>query len=869
MAPSSDVLEAKIRAAVIRTLTRCAPVKDAGTGQLSALDEFMWDVDRRDVAFRCAMSVCEEDSLKRRSVAELLLMYVVAFSPSEAVLEKLMEFCTRFTNTADSSCPFQALHDASDTIRKEYKLTVASSLHPDGQGAALTPVDVYRGLPDGGRPVAHYLQQQPMQPFVRDRNRRHYVLGAPSAKEWAAVAEEKNNPILERYPVRNAYHVARCKDYVDQRPMQCTEALMDQQLRVLQTYFDNYRSNPLITRATAFFIKMWCDAYVAKLPLISSKFLDGSASMMDDGANVLPPLRFVTISFTSILLRLMESEYFCVRCNVYDIILTFAMHLPLIDSQETFPGFTAALSNEVAYLTCLLVQRQVLLETTDERLLLAALKCCLVVLRRDQLCYLDHRSLKAFMNIGGLAQNHPHIFLMFTEALAVKLLRPDGQWEGTLEYEGRPNGGFAPLDESVLADMGWSVDDLLVLYLHCTSAASRLHMMCVLFAVAAHQVALQSSPKGPERNFPSPSLVARSAKALADLNFHWHLQSLVLYQSHRTYRELPSHISVDLGMKETREVKILVVAVVQQLVSIMERFHTLPSPMRRCLSVVTTMVEDPERNREVLRQLCGECCEGIPALLKDDACSQKMVATTLLTQVLRLSKPLFDSTGTHREEATQMLRAIMCHTSPRVRSIAPDVLGALWLLMRSQPAQAMGPFLVGVRLYLSHETSTANLLRLAHYLLDGLAADWSFHPSLDGDVYALLMGGHKVPLQSTVDALGVPVLWALYWGLRRGATVAAACRARLVVLSLLSSMSSYLCSNSTAQMTLWSKVMSDPYPPAALMGAQRVIRISGLTAYDKYEAAINEAQRAAKTSKLSNTYAMAVSIWERVEADSK
>jgi hypothetical protein len=864
MAPS-DVLEAKIRAAVIRTLTRSTPVKHAGGQELSALDEFMWDVDKRDVAFRCAMNVCEEDSLKRRSVAELLLMYVVAFAPSEALLEKLVEFCTKFRNPADSSCPFLALHSAAETIRKEYRIAQASATH-DGHGPALTPVDVYRGLPDGGRPVAHYLQQQPMQPSVRDRNRRHYVLGVPSAKEWAGVAEEKNNPILERYPVRNAYHVARCKDYVDQRGMHCSEALLEQQLRVLQTYFDNYRSHPLVARATSFFVKMWCDAYVAKLPLVSSKFIDGTC---DDDSAVLPPLRFVTVSFASTLLKLMESEYFCVRSHVYDMILTFAMHLPLMDSQDTFHGFTVALSNEVAYLLCLIVQRQVLLETTDERLLLASLKCCLVVLKREQLCCLDHRSLKAFLNLSGISHSHPHIYLLLTEAFAVKVLRPDGQWEGTLEYEGRPHCGFAPIDEAAVADVGWSLHDILSVYLNCTSAASRLHMMCVLFAIAAHQVALQSSPKTVERNTPSPALMARSAKALADLNFHWHLQALMLYQSHRTFRELPSHISVDLGMKETREVKLLVVAVVQQFVNIMERFHTLPSQMRRSLSVATTMVEDPERCREILRQLCAECKEGIPSLLKDDACSQRLVATTLLTQVLRLCKPLFDTSSADREEAIAMLRSITCHTSIKVRSIVPEVLGGLWFLMRSQPAQAMGPFLVGVRLYLSHETSTANLLRLAHHLLDGLAADWSFHPSLDGDVCSLLLHGHKVPLQSTVDTLGVPVLWALYWGLRRGAPMAAACRTRLVVLSLLSSVSSHLCSTSTAQMTLWSKVMSDPYPPAALIGAQRVMRIAGLAAYDKYEAAINDAQRAAKTSLLSNTYAMAVRIWERVETDTK
>lgn len=827
---------------------------------LSALDEFMWEPESRDVAFRVAMSLCDEDPQKRKSVAELLQTYVVAFSPSEGVLEKLLELCVRFRSLTDPVCAFRSLHEASETILGAYRSTFATASH--NASTALTPVDVYRGLPDGGRPVAHYLQQLPMQPPVRDRNRRHHVLAVPAVGEWSDVAEEMNTPILERYPVRNAYHVARCKDYVDQRPMHCTELLMDQQIRVLQTYYDNYRSNPLVSRATAFLIKLWCDAYVAKLPLTANAFLDRAPNTPPP---ILAPLRFVTTTFAATLLRLMESEYYCVRCHVYDMMLTFAMHLPLIDSQETFPGFTSALSLEVSYLLCIVVQRQVILDSTDERLLTAALKCALVVLRREHLCFLDHRVLKAFLNIAGIPQSHPHIYLLLTEALAVKLLRPDGQWDGALEFEG-PRCGFEPLDEVMLGDIGWTVDELLAVYLNGTSATSRLHVMCIVFAIAAHR-AMQAS-KGAERAVPSPSLMGRAAKALADISFHWHLHTLILYQSHRTLRELPSHISVDLGMKETREVKALVVAAVQHLVAMVERFHTLPPSMRRSMAAVTAQAEEQDRSRETLVNLCNECKEGIPALLKDDTSSLRFVASTLLVQALRLCKPMFDNPTGMRDEATVMLRAIACHSSPRVRVVMPDVLGALWFLMRSQPGQAAGPFLVAVRLYLQHETSTANLLRLAHYLLDGSSADWTFHPSLDGDVFALLLGGHKLPLQSSAEMIGVQVLWALYWGLRRGTSTAAASRARLVLLSLLSSMSADS-GNSMAQMSLWSKVMSDPYPPAALIGAQRMIRISGLAAYDKYEAAINEAQRAAKTSKLSNTYAMAVSIWERIEADKK
>lgn len=869
--PPADVLDATIRAALVRALTM-GNAAQLGNGRAdvgSVLDEYFLNVETREAAFRCAISLCEEDHHKRRSVAALLLTFVVGFTPSDATLSKICDLCSRLRNATDSACPFDALLTVTETL----KLRSPSGGLDGGSAKAATPFDLYRGLPDGGRVVPHYLQQAPMQPVVRERNRR--VVGIPqhSAKECADVAEAKNAALVLGHSRRLTFTLARCRDYIDQTPVQFTEPLLDQQLRILGSYFDVYRSNANVLRATSFLIKIWCDAYVSKLPLVSST----------DPLQMASSLRMVTVSFAPVLLQLMDSEYFCVRNHVYDVVLTLSMHLQLIDTQLYVSWLPAALRIELRWLLDLLVTRQCNAEHPDERLMLAALKCVLMVLPRSDLRHLEHRSLKSFLLLHGLAHTHPHIYLLLTEALAVRLVRPHaGRWEGALEGS---SASVLCISEAELNSYGWTVTEVLQLYCSCPTAASRLHLFCVVCSLAAHRVSAASAPAtaggkaGPALAEHPPELLAKAIHMLSELNVHWHLHTLLLYQSHRTARELPSQLGVDLGMKATREVKSLAVALVQHITLMLERFHTLPVAMRRGLAAIAAAGDDlPGSQRspalpsttshfDTLRSFGAECCEGIPSLLTDDTCaSQRHTAKTLMFQAVRMLKVLADA---HSSCLAQLIKAVAASPVPKVRSAMPDVIGGLWALARTQQAQAVGPLQLALKVYLQHETSVSSLLKLFSYLLEGMTLDGTLSPQHDGDISQLVMAGHKVPLQSSVEVLGVQTIWGLYWGIRRS-TLAAACRARVVLLSVLSALSTSSPHNpatASSHMALWAKVMTDPHPQAALIGAQRVIRISGLAAYDKYEAAISEAQRAADTTKLSNSYSMAMTIWDRVEAD--
>lgn len=212
-----------------------------------------------------------------------------------------------------------------------------------------------------------------------------------------------------------------------------------------------------------------------------------------------------------------------------------------------------------------------------------------------------------------------------------------------------------------------------------------------------------------------------------------------------------------------------------------------------------------------------------------------------------------------------LIRSIALSPVPRVRSICPDVVMALTLLSRTQPQQAVVPLHHLLKAFLSKESSPPHLLALYYAVLETLVVQHglSLH---DGDITSFCVSGQFQVQHSAVEALSAPILWSLYWSLR-SVQLAAAQRARYVLVSILCNMD--LPGGSTYQITLWTKVMGDSYPPCAVAGAQKIIRISGLSAYDKYEAAISEAQRAENPTKLSSSYTMATNIWHRVEAEMK
>jgi hypothetical protein len=259
----------------------------------------------------------------------------------------------------------------------------------------------------------------------------------------------------------------------------------------------------------------------------------------------------------------------------------------------------------------------------------------------------------------------------------------------------------------------------------------------------------------------------------------------------------------------------------------------------------------------------------LPSLAKDDTDgSLRRMAARAMFHSLRASESQASDQGRGAAGegggaeaprlASQIIRTVALSPSQKVRSVCPDVAMALLLLGRTQPLQAVSAVSL-LRTLLSKETSPSTLLALYYNVVESVAV---IHGTpCDGDLISAVHGTMHIHL-GAVDQLGAPILWSLYWGLR-ASQLGAAQRARYTIASILSGL--HLQAASNHLIALWTKVMGDPFPPCAVIGAQKIIRISGLSAYDKYEAAVSEAQQHARSS----TYTMALSIWQRVEADMK
>jgi hypothetical protein len=327
-------------------------------------------------------------------------------------------------------------------------------------------------------------------------------------------------------------------------------------------------------------------------------------------------------------------------------------------------------------------------------------------------------------------------------------------------------------------------------------------------------------------------------------------------------RDLASQIALDVNMKakQMRDIKAHVVTLVQQIVSFVDVYFRQPDPIQRVFGALTG---EGRGGSETLHRLVSECVTLVPAMLKDDTDGGlHRIASRLLFQTLRLLRP-------QQEAESRMLNdlalAVAGSTSLKVRSAGPYAIGALLLLSRTQPQQS-AIFSLFCRLYLEKENSTTHLMELYDILVEAICIQHGSLMLSDGDVSSLCVGGQVQLLHSAAEFIGSHTFWSIYWGLRRSQQHAV-CRARYVLVSVLCVLD--LSGSSTNQIALWTKVMSDPHPPTAMVGAQKIIRISGLSAYDKYEAAISEAQRAANPSRMTNAYTMAANIWERVEADPK
>ena len=873
-----DVTESNIRTAIIRCVANY--FSTAAAPQTSqVLDAYMTSANTRDMCYSCAISLAEEDPQRRNGIAELLCSYIGGFPPSDVVLERLLATSGRLSIQSDSA----VLDDLFQIVTAVHSHTSVARML---SRLADPPVLDFRAA-DATTPVMHYVSKMALAPVTMadaDRSKRGVPITAWNLRECANVASEKNAQLpCENNNGRLFYSIASCKDYIDQTHLSCSGDVMNAQIQVLGTYYDNYRTCQPVTLATRFLVKLLCDSYVAKIPLRCNFAF----------------FREVSVAFLPIFLRMMESEYFCVRNHVYDILLTIGMHMQLVDTADAVPGVSAALQRELVWMVCGVVRRQGLVDGADDRVWLAATKCIVAVIPPASLPLIDGRAFKTIMSLPAVCHSHPHIFVIFAEALAAKLLPPDQPAkQGAVDNQQQQPLRWLPLAEDVLHDEfgHTAVSDVMGLFSLAATASARLSIFRIIFSIAVAALQKKQSqtngtqasssaagggsrlpPLGPDRS----AQLSRSLNILIELGFHWHLRSIVCYLPHTLLKELPQQVMLDIDIRkqEERPIKSIVVGILQHIASMVEAHQKLPEAVQRAItaSVVTTASSSAssggEGGRTVDEASARDLLKLLPTLAKDDADgSLRRIATRATFHCLRVfrttSPPSSDATTSNSAAGESILslvvKSVALSQLAKVRSICPEVLMALSLLSRTQPQQAAA-FHTLLKGFLSRELSPSTLVALYYSLMETLVVQHGATVT-DGDVSSIIVQGQFQVHSGAVEAIGAPLFWSLYWALR-GVPFAAAQRARYTIASILCSMD--LPGSSTHQIALWTKVMADPFPPCAVIGAQKIIRISGLSAYDKYEAAVSEAQRAENPQRITSSYTMAMNIWHRVEAEMK
>ena len=411
------VRDGDIRRAILTALSRRGDPAVLAVGTPTAIEAYMSDPLLRPNCYAIALTLAEEDSAKRTSVARMLCSYVVGYPPEAPIARRIAVMCEAFLakGPEDAAVLRELLRLARALLDPPpLRLTVARPpQHQQQYGAAGGGGGGYTYSPNDKRSQApDYAVQLPsFQPLSEEIGRRstdRVPIPRCTEAECAAITEEKNHSLR---PPRVLFQPARCRDYASQSRLPVTQSLLEQQIKALGTYDDAYKSSPSVIRATNFVIKVMCDAYVAKIPLGGGPGPDRHYCL----------LREVSVAFVSIFLKLLESEYLCVRLHIFDTLLTLAVHMQLIDTSGTFSGLPAALQEELTWLYGKVLEKMARTETI-ESVWLAALKSTLATIPPSGICTLDPLVLRQWLLLPTVAPCHPHIHAALSEALALRLL---------------------------------------------------------------------------------------------------------------------------------------------------------------------------------------------------------------------------------------------------------------------------------------------------------------------------------------------------------------------------------------------------------------------------------------------------------------
>ncbi|RNF01423.1 hypothetical protein TraAM80_06986 [Trypanosoma rangeli] len=827
---SSEVQKDSIRAAI---LVECVKNKSLDiVYQGSVLYQRLTSQETRNLVYGCCLELVE-DPQRRRDVGQLILNCVSSFPPSQATLQEIANKCRSYaTSRTPYSGIYQELKTVVDTYlhHKPLSYMLGRTLPRGKQGRVFRQSELSRN-PD-------YIQKCTLQPLIA----QHTEKGKPivpisswSNEELAVTAGKKNRTRSGPWTVK--YHVVGCKDYVNQLPLECTEGVIDEQLRVLNSFWEKYTTNPALLRATSFLIKLMCDAYVSKIPLQSNYSF----------------FRTVSICYLPTLFDLMGSTYVCVRTHVYDILLTLGIHFQLVDTQGIFPGCTEALEEELIWILLTVLRKQALQEGSDEMVWTAAAKCAMTIIPSHKLYRINACVLYQFLTLPTIIAYHPQIYTTFAEAFAKRILH----WDPAAEEA----EDTLSLDEEEFKKLGHQpVAKLLYLYRQSMTLGARLAFFQILFT---HAVTVLPTRSSLPRLY--PRILRRCYVELVKVGFHWHLHSLLFYQSHRVFRELPGYITYDMDVKEMREYKTEVVAIVECILQLVEEDARLPDAI---MNAFRNTVGSRAEERTGLATVLTEFSSMIPVMLKEDTDGVLYnIGWRMAFYCMRLSK---ENLGSERGTAIieNLATNLVSYSGSRdrlelakIRSVCPDVLASLMFLGRKHANQAVEPFSTLILSFLldTEVVDLQTVMRLYYRLVGSMTIqNGPLNKSLEADISQMLCNGQLVTAQSIVDDIGARVLWALYRALYP-VQFFSACRARHVLVSFLDELEPV---GGSSQAHTWKTVMADPYPPVALIGAQKILQMYGRSAYDRFDEAMSIPQ---KSEKGDSVYALAVKVAQLVE----
>lgn len=633
--------------------------------------------------------------------------------------------------------------------------------------------------------------------------RRSVPIIVPSDAECSGVIEEKCKGIATGRKL--GFTLVKAKDYVEQTPLAATESVLDQQLRVLETYRSDYNSSPAVTHASWVLIKLAMDAFVHRVPL----------------PGAFGHLREVSMAFLRPIRMLLRGEYLCVRRHTYNLLASMASHVQLLDSMDSFAGSTLAVEREVAWIVTQVVTYQWLVVDHDDRMWTSALKCCLLVLPETSWPDLPTGALMSMMLLPAVLSSHPSVFEVLVNALLQRAQRHQSDRATML----RQLGGVAGVVE---------------LLAHAPTTRAASSTVRLLLAVGVQPADEPISEK---------ALVALDA-----LRVPWYLHQLANQLVPAAFaRELAHAIVADLD-SDAGEAKRAVGNIIQRVVLAIAQQQQLPvAPAQLALAqpgdVMNTVAklsrDDYDVDARYLAARLGtEVCR--TEWTKEGASTH---ASDCLVQMARSRHP-----------RTAQVAQFVIRRCVRMLSAAGSRGGAralLRTLLQGGPLPL--PLLMTIYRELLETVAIVVVASHADGDISGMVESGSMvvpHASIDA-----IQGEHG---QQT---LLWQLYWALRASDASSATSPDAVRhARLVIVSLLAHHEQATSSPGDLIPT-WHRVMEDPHPACAVVGSHRLVRIAGIAQYDSYEAAIHEAQQASRSDVLRHPFMMAASILERIASE--